>query len=189
MIARAADTGLRMKSRGQGGKLLNTVSDCASTILLNRNLVALLLMLLSCSCLAGPVGLKVNACILSGEDGFILRFELSNVSENSIAIPNERLPWGVDGAIVVAYRGTAIHGGLLRRVYLIQDDFSDSRLLKNGEKRYGDVYLSHIFPELRNTAPDSPVAVMWSYSVLDLPVRQETIGGALTLQERDRCGN
>ncbi|WP_150132043.1 hypothetical protein [Dokdonella koreensis] len=153
----------------------------------DRRLVALLLAFLSCACLAGPAELEVNACIVSDEDGFILRFEVSNVSENSITIPNERLPWGVDGAIVVAYRGTAIRGGLLRRVYLIQDDFSENRLLRRGGKQYGDVYLSHIFPELRKPVAGSPVTVMWSYSVLDLPVRQETIGGALTLLERDRC--
>lgn len=153
----------------------------------DRYLAALLLASLSCACLADPVELRVGACMLLGDDGFVLRFELINASGDSITIPSARLPWGVDGAIIVAHRGTAIRGSFLRRVYLVQDDFSDGLVLRNGERKYGDVYISHIFPDLRNGVSDRSVTIMWTYSVLGLSAKQETIGGALGLQERDRC--
>lgn len=151
-----------------------------------RLLLGLLLASFSAATMAG--GVIIEACTYVGEDGAILRFRLKNDTGREIFVPGERLPWAVDGAIVLAYGGTAINGSIMRRVYPVQDSFSSDIGIRPGEERVGNVFLDLIFPDISKRNHDDRVTIFWSYPDHGLDFDVAPMGGVLTLGRESRCG-
>ncbi|MCZ2112755.1 MAG: hypothetical protein LC131_02700 [Anaerolineae bacterium] len=149
----------------------------------------MLLIALLFSTSSGAAGLGVTACICMASEGPALRFAIANDTGGSISIPESNLPWREDGAIVIAYRGDALIGKVMRRAYSVQDSVASDVILRNGEKRIGDLILKYIYPEFAKLDDSSSVIVLWAYVPHGNSAEDITFGGALTLRDKDRCSN
>lgn len=150
-----------------------------------RLLAGFLLAILSAAVEAG--GVTIDACTYVGENGAILRFRLQNNAGHKVTVPRERAPWAADGAVVLAYKGSAINGSILRRAHPVQDSFSSDIEIEPGEESGGDIFLSLIFPDIDKSSERDLVTVFWSYPSHGLDFNVTPAGGVLTLGGEGEC--
>ncbi|GAA0725240.1 hypothetical protein [Dokdonella soli] len=148
---------------------------------------AVLLIALLLSMPSSAAGLGVAACISMDSEGPALRFAIANDTGGSISIPKSNLPWREDGAIVIAYRGDALIGKVMKRAYPVQDSVADNVILRNGEKKTGELVLKYLYPEFAKLDDSSSVIILWAYVPHGNSAEDVTFGGALTLRDKDRC--
>lgn len=133
--------------------------------------------------------LGVTACVAIDGDSPALHFEIQNKTASSISIPSSNFPWREDGAIVIAYRGDALIGKVMKRAYQIQDSVSGNVVLRSGEKQAGELVLKYLYPEIVKLDDRSSVTILWAYTPRGYAAKDITLGGALTLRDKDRCTN
>ncbi|TAH43836.1 MAG: hypothetical protein EYC71_09640 [Gammaproteobacteria bacterium] len=129
--------------------------------------------------------LDLNACIIDRDGSPELRFTLRNNSESEFAIEESELPWGIEGAIIVAYRGDAIVGKALRRAYSIRDPILNKVKIFGHDEIAGNIELRALYPELNKVAEDKGVLIFWAYT---LPGAERPMkSGALLLDSYSKC--
>lgn len=132
------------------------------------------------------VGMTIAACSVLGPDGVKVRFRLTNGSKSIISIPDARLPWSADGAIVVAFRGSALVGSPMRRVYMVQDPLAHLTTLSANASIAGELDLKYLYPELSTLDNIDSVVLFWGYRG-DGENGKIISSGALTLRGGDVC--
>ena len=129
--------------------------------------------------------LDLNACIIDRDGSPELRFTLRNNGESEFAIEESELPWGIEGAIIVAYRGDAIVGKALRRAFSIRDPILNQVKIFGHDEIAGNIELRALYPELNKVAEDKGVLIFWAYT---LPGAERPMkSGALLLDSYSKC--
>ena len=128
--------------------------------------------------------IAIDACYVGGDQHEVV-FRMRGELSGSAIVRGDQLPWGADGIVFVPYEENPRPGKFIRRVYPIEDDFSDDVTLAGKFLLSGSVWLQARYPELDERALEKGVVVLWYYRVQWQADR--LLSGAFPLKKGGDC--